>query len=351
MVSIARALLWGFCFILAIAGWILYFTAPRFGDAKGKDAGTTLSDEQMQQMQQIMAPGALYRMKDSPPAMPSVQTTPEEEVLLAKERGIYGGKGDKLHLGGFTDSDVMGFSENVFNFMVGGLAVKSLVDVGCGKGVSTQQFLSKRVKVLCVEGSHDAATQSLLPASSIVEHDFSRGPWWPKQTYDAAWSVEFLEHVGRQHIDNYLPIFHKSALLFVTSSGFGGWHHVEVHARWWWKARLTASGFVYSKDLSMQLRDYAMAGRNDFSKPYSQHLVHSMMVFINPAVANLPAHKHLIGGHGCHRGGVDNNNGGGPCTGDNNSDRLPPQYEALLDCEVEHKVWKCQDNPRATPLV
>ena len=47
--------------------------------------------------------------------------------------------------------------------------------------------------VQCVEGSHDAVSQSIIPNSEkhVVEHDFSRGPWWPDFTVDAAWAVEF----------------------------------------------------------------------------------------------------------------------------------------------------------------
>ena len=64
--------------------------------------------------------------------------------------------------------------------------------------------------VQCVEGSHDAVSQSIIPNSEkhVVEHDFSRGPWWPAKTYDAAWSVEFLEHVGRQYHFNYITAFY-----------------------------------------------------------------------------------------------------------------------------------------------
>jgi len=58
-------------------------------------------------------------------------------------------------------------------------------------------FKKNGAKVLCVEGSHDAVMKSLLPPDLIVEHDFSRGPWWPEETFDAVWSVEFLEHVAR----------------------------------------------------------------------------------------------------------------------------------------------------------
>jgi SAM-dependent methyltransferase len=157
-------------------------------------------------------------------------------------------------LGGFTDFDPAGLSDNVFNWMLGPLGIKSVIDVGCGKGVSTSEFKKKGAHVLCVEGSHDATSQSLLLAHEVVEHDFARGPWWPSETYDAAWSVEFLEHVGRPYMQNYLPIFKKAALLFVTSSGWGGWHHVEVHPHSWWRHRFEAQGFVFSEELTLKVR-------------------------------------------------------------------------------------------------
>ena len=53
-----------------------------------------------------------------------------------------------------------------------------MLDVGCGKGVSTSWFVTHELDfVQCVEGSHDAVTQSIVPKSEehVVEHDFSRG--------------------------------------------------------------------------------------------------------------------------------------------------------------------------------
>ena len=82
--------------------------------------------------------------------------------------------------------------------MVTYYGVKSLVDVGCGKGVSTSWFVLHGLDfVQCVEGSHDAVSQSIVPNSKkhVVEHDFSRGPWWPDRTVDAAWAVEFTGKV------------------------------------------------------------------------------------------------------------------------------------------------------------
>ena len=55
-----------------------------------------------------------YLKMQSPPNMPSVRLTEEEEKKAANKRKIYGGVGDKLHLGGFTIRDDMGISENLW---------------------------------------------------------------------------------------------------------------------------------------------------------------------------------------------------------------------------------------------
>lgn len=154
--------------------------------------------------------------------LPSLRVeTPAEEV----ERGIYGGQGDKKHLGGFTTYDKDGVSPTVWKHMITNYGIKSIMDVGCGKGISTLWFHLHGVDTLCVEGSHDAVQKTLLPypETQVVEHDFSRGPYWPGKTYDAVWSVEFLEHVGRNFQHNYIQAFRKAALIFVSHSQWGGW--------------------------------------------------------------------------------------------------------------------------------
>jgi 2-polyprenyl-3-methyl-5-hydroxy-6-metoxy-1,4-benzoquinol methylase len=281
---------------------------------------------------------------------PSIKGKPPAKIIQDK---FYGGKGDKPHLGGFTyQIDMGGVSTNLWRFMFGQLAVRSIVDLGCGMGVSSSFFLSQGVDVLCVEGSSDAIANSRIPKERIVEHDFSLGPWWPSATYDAVWSVEFVEHVGRQYMENYMPIFKKAALVFVTSSGNGGWHHVEVHEKWWWRARMTAEGFIFLNDLTKQVRSHASVRANQSET--SNHLVHGMDVFINPRVATLPQHRHLFGGKGCYGDAVDNQNGGRACVGE---DALPASFETLLDCSRMRSKddtgqryinipWDCKQNPR-----
>jgi hypothetical protein len=154
----------------------------------------------------------------------------------------YGGAGDKSHLGGFVDLDMEGISPALWKGLIGYFGIKSILDVGCGKGISTSWFHLHGVDAQCVEGSHDAILQNIHPLkdTKVIEHDFSRGPWWPEHTVDAVWCVEFLEHVGRNFHHNYLPAFRKAAFIIATHSTWGGWHHVEVHNSQWWKAKVSS---------------------------------------------------------------------------------------------------------------
>mmetsp|Transcript_17572 Transcript_17572/g.47900 ORF Transcript_17572/g.47900 Transcript_17572/m.47900 type:complete len:243 (+) Transcript_17572:3-731(+) len=192
--------------------------------------------------------------------------------------------------------------------MIQEMNIHSLLDVGCGRGVSTSWFSDHGVKVLCVEGSSDAKQQSALddPETQMVEHDYSRGPWWPQDTYDAVWSVEFLEHVGLNHQFNYISTFRKAALLFVSTSRWGGWHHVEVHEDEWWKLKYESYGFRFSEELTKEVRYWARREARigdevapNGNKYNAQHLWLTMKVFVNPVVAALPQHAHLFSQHGC----------------------------------------------------
>ncbi|CAB9524978.1 expressed unknown protein [Seminavis robusta] len=290
---------------------------------------------------------------DIPPgqavALPSIRVEQTEEEIA---RGQYGGKGDKKHLGGFTTYDGQGVTPQLWKHMISDFGVKSLVDVGCGKG-DTLWFLEHGVDVLCVEGSHDAVEQTLLPdpASQVVEHDFSRGPYWPAETYDAVWSVEFLEHVGRQFQHNYIQTFRKAALIFVSHSHWGGWHHVEVHDHEYWIDKFEAFGFKYSGHLTEQVRSIARTESNQRDGPSgpdgkplnAQHVWLTMQVFINPMVAALPKHAHLFSEHGCFKEraakGKIIHKECGTLRGGNTESKMPESFYPLKLTAEQDEAW------------
>jgi hypothetical protein len=124
----------------------------------------------------------LHKPSDVAVALPSIRVADDksiEETIknVDDKRNFYGGKGDKPHLGGFAnqDIDMQGVSPAAWKLMIQKHGIKSLLDVGCGRGISTSWFHMHGVKTQCVEGSHDAILQSVVPSSLVTEHDFSRG--------------------------------------------------------------------------------------------------------------------------------------------------------------------------------
>ena len=185
------------------------------------------------------------------------------------------------------------------------------------------------------------------PANQVTEHDFSRGPWWPKETYDAAWAVEFLEHVGVNYHFNYISAFRKAALLFVSSSRWGGWHHVEVHDDPWWIQKYESYGFRFSEELTQAARKAAKqeAGIGPDGKKYrAQHLRTSLKVFINPSVAALPEHAHLFPAPGCFvRRGENFKLISRPCGSGSREahleSTLPPSFQTIELTEEMDTKW------------
>lgn len=219
--------------------------------------------------------------------LPSLRIADEN---LESYREEYGGQGDAKHLGGFTEIDMDGISPATWKHVVTNWTVQSVLDVGCGRGISTSWFATHGLRTECVEGSHDAIQKSMVPDKDILtEHDFSRGPWWPDTTFDMVWSVEFLEHVNLHFQYNYVSAFRKAAIIMVTSSFWGGWHHVEVHENEWWIRKFESYGFKYDERLTGEIRDVAAKEAFDeiVLQPNgkalnAQHVWTSMKVFINP---------------------------------------------------------------------
>jgi SAM-dependent methyltransferase len=133
-----------------------------------------------------------FNVNDTPPRpMKALR----EEGELPKRRGFYGGGSDPNHIGGFLHNDSASYEPLLWLFMIDILRIKSVLDVGCGIGVSSNWFRRygrlNQNQVLCIEGSADAVNHSLV-RDITVEHDYTRGSWWPSLQYDAAWAVEFL---------------------------------------------------------------------------------------------------------------------------------------------------------------
>jgi hypothetical protein len=126
-------------------------------------------------------------MASPPPIIPKFENPSKNDKRIVGKS--YGGAGDEVHLGGFTERDNNTISYGFWDYMLGPLAMKSVIDIGCGRGrtnnacyrgifansrlamtgISTKYFKDNGAKVLCVEGSHDALKHSYLAKNDIIQ--------------------------------------------------------------------------------------------------------------------------------------------------------------------------------------
>jgi hypothetical protein len=274
--------------------------------------------------------------------------------LRLSKNGL-GGQGDPKHLGGFEAFDKYTISPTVWKWMLKSMGVKSVMDVGCGRGWSTSWFLYNNLQAICIEGSHDAISQSALPADPeiVIEHDFTLGPWWPSQTFDVAWVTGFAQQVSLHHSPNYMTALRKAAFLFLTCPENSGWHHVEVHSITWWIRRLEMQGWKFDPQLTSMIRKLAEIETDDMM-PSPDGLTYdardiriSMMVFVNPGIARLPQHAHLFPEDGCFKG-KDGNSINAPAiqrkcatgAGVKTETALDKSFQSLEIDEKGEKLWE-----------
>ncbi len=190
----------------------------------------------------------------------------EKELTDARQYNLYAGEN---HLGGYLISnkefpcgDHLTWSPALWGWAYNELKVRSVLDIGCGEGHSTNFFRNLGCEVLGVDGSIQARKDSAIPEHHIT-HDFNDGPFIPLKTYDLIWSCEFVEHVEEQYIDNLLKTFSyadKYIMMTYAEPGQGGWHHVNCQNEEYWVNRLSQIGFKPDPRLTELARKTAQGG-------------------------------------------------------------------------------------------
>lgn len=170
------------------------------------------------------------------------------------------------HLGGYIPGgDPATFYPDLWSWLVKGpLAIKSVLDVGCGEGLAMQVFKSLGLdRVVGIEGVEQSNPD-------IVKWDFTQGPVHLEGSFDLVWACEFVEHLDEHYIRNLLPTFHKGKLVLMTHAfpGQQGYHHVNCRTEDYWLGFMLGAGFDYSPGLTFKTRE--IAAKNE--DPYNHYL-------------------------------------------------------------------------------
>jgi cyclopropane fatty-acyl-phospholipid synthase-like methyltransferase len=196
--------------------------------------------------------------------------------------GMIRHEGKLGHLGGyFFEGDIATTYPTLWSFLIKNLNLKSVLDIGCGRGFTLQHFKNMGVDVTGIEGCPLAIEHSLLK-DNIKHHDFTLGVPILNREFDLVYCVEVVEHIEEQYKENFLKCFDLGKYILMTHAGpgQGGHHHVNCQPAEYWISEIEKRGYIYNSTYTRTLKQFAKADRLIFCPDFDgNHFEHRGLFF------------------------------------------------------------------------
>jgi len=177
--------------------------------------------------------------------------------------------------------------------------VKTVLDIGCGRGFSSKYFQSLGCDILGVDGSTQAGEMSLIPEYFLL-NDYEGGPALSRSeieyndkpikdfVFDLCWCCEFVEHVWEKYSQNFIDDFKQCRYVAMTyaSPGQSGHHHVNCQPEEYWIKKMESNGFEYLLEETEEYRRVAGQDREERLKipnvpHFESHFIPRGLLFKN----------------------------------------------------------------------
>ncbi len=182
------------------------------------------------------------------------------------------------HLGGYWNaSTVWGdpgtWGPEIWNKIIKDYSIKSVADIGCGRGFSCKYFSQKGLDVIGIEGGENAIKNTVFHGI-IIQNDYTISSALTDQKFDLIWCCEFVEHVEEKFSDNFLKDFKSGKYLAMTYAepGQDGYHHVNCQKKEYWIKKIESLGFKFKESYSLELQEIAKKFNRSNVFPHSGHL-------------------------------------------------------------------------------
>jgi SAM-dependent methyltransferase len=186
------------------------------------------------------------------------------------------------HLGGYLyNGDPATTFPVMWDTLITDLNIKSILEIGCGRGFALKEFQKLGCHVLGIDGSPSAVRDNLVP-DRVKEIDFTKTKVEPQRQYDLVYSVEFVEHVEDRYKENFLTCFDAGNYIVMTFAdiGQGGHHHVNCKPATYWIETIEARGFTFDQNYTDLLKTYAKKDRLTFCPSFDgNHFEHRGLFF------------------------------------------------------------------------
>jgi len=165
----------------------------------------------------------------------------------------------KNHLGGYrVGGDPDTWYPELWSWLVREKGVDTVLDVGCGEGLTVDYFNNMGCNAWGIEGLEQSHPR-------IIQHDFTLGKTdLCNEQYDLVWSCEFVEHVEEKYMENFLDAFRRGDLVLMTHAmpGQRGHHHVNCQEQSYWVDVMESIGYKLDEEITEQTREIASYNRS-----------------------------------------------------------------------------------------
>lgn len=147
------------------------------------------------------------------------------------------------------------FPERALNLIMQRIHPKTVLDVGCGTGVSMDFLVAQGVEVEGLEGSTLARKRSKHP-ERIRIHNLQE-PWTSGKRYDMVWCFEVVEHIHPRYLNELMTTLTTNGDVVVISAahpGQGGEGHFNEQEPAYWIREFNARGFDLDDPFTKTLR-------------------------------------------------------------------------------------------------
>ena len=137
-------------------------------------------------------------------------------------------------------------ADAVIGELSGRLGVKSVLDLGCGRGVWLSRWAAHGASdILGVDGPYVPVEKLHVPAASFMARDLGQ-PLALNRQFDLVQSLEVAEHLpeaaAEQFVDN-LTDHGKIVLFSAAIPGQGGEHHINEQPWEYWRSKFSHRGY------------------------------------------------------------------------------------------------------------
>ena len=210
----------------------------------------------------------LFRQKIQDHIGETVKNADSWEDMIFINRGHLGGyvKSDPVN---WPHGDPMTYTPELWDWLVDQYNPRVFLDVGCAEGHAVKHMLEKGCEAWGIDGCLEVFKTAVVPQDRIIIHDYSHGPVsaeFNASRPDMVYSCEFVEHVERIYMENFLKTFDLARVVCFTHAfeDQPGHHHVNCQAPEFWIAVMEERGFHWNEKASMISR--RIAGKSHWER-------------------------------------------------------------------------------------